>query len=319
MKKCLLLISFIFLFSYSNLFGIEINKYIEKIESSDTFASYPYKINLKNYKEVDGITFFTYVDNSNFIQTKVLENLIFYFNDNQIHEILSYEIPENTDSNLYKQIKYVSKLGNTTFLADFDYDYCMEYFYFNEVDLNCGINFGELNEDYAFLIDGNYCSHTDIFYNKKYKDIIYEYFWKGYDFCIINGKRGIRIKVYNSKNDYVFFYWSKDKCKYILDESLVNDQLKGAYCPSDYFAYNGLKFSKLNSKLNDEDLKDLDKAQLRLFRNAIYARHGRTFKSEDLQSLWECYNWYEKNPNYSDDLLTEVDKYNIELIQKYEK
>ena len=28
--------------------------------------------------------------------------------------------------------------------------------------------------------------------------------------------------------------------------------------------------------------------------------------------------WYERNPNYSDDLLTETDKYNIELIQKFE-
>ena len=50
----------------------------------------------------------------------------------------------------------------------------------------------------------------------------------------------------------------------------------------------------------------------------VYARHGRTFKSVDLQSLWECYTWYEKNPNYSDDLLTETDKYNIELVQKFE-
>ena len=53
-------------------------------------------------------------------------------------------------------------------------------------------------------------------------------------------------------------------------------------------------------------------------RNAVYARHGRTFKSVDLQSLWECYTWYKKNPNYSDSLLTDIDKYNIELIQKYE-
>ena len=53
-------------------------------------------------------------------------------------------------------------------------------------------------------------------------------------------------------------------------------------------------------------------------RNAVYARHGRSFKSVDLQSLWECYAWYKKNPNYSDDLLTETDKYNIEIIKSYE-
>ena len=122
----------------------------------------------------------------------------------------------------------------------------------------------------------------------------------------------------NDDSNYVFFYWDKNEQCYILDESVTHDQLKNAYCPDDYFAYNGLKFSKLDSKLTEEDLKDLDKAQLRLMRNAVYARHGRTFKSVDLQSLWECYTWYKKNPNYSDDLLTETDKYNIEIIKSYE-
>ena len=157
------------------------------------------------------------------------------------------------------------------------------------------------------------------------------------DFCIINGKRGIKIHIYgrlnslsngntyitdmkkNVTSNYVFFYWSPSAECYILDDTVSQEQLENAYCPEDYFAYNGLKFSKLDSKLTEADLKDLDKPQLRLLRNAVYARHGRTFKSVDLQSLWECYTWYKKNPNYSDALLTDVDKYNIELIQKYEK
>ena len=151
------------------------------------------------------------------------------------------------------------------------------------------------------------------------------------EYCIVNGKRGIRIrcrgKVHEGdycyvadggSDQYAFFYWSQSEQRYILDESVTQEQLQNAYCPEDYFAYNGLQFSKLDSKLIDADIKDLDKAQLRLMRNAVYARHGRTFKSVDLQSLWECYTWYEKNPSYNDDLLTDIDKYNIELIQKYE-
>ena len=160
-------------------------------------------------------------------------------------------------------------------------------------------------------------------------------FLNDFKFCIVNGKRGVRAysigkirydenKVYyalmNEDRDshYFFFYWDKNEQRYILDETVTENQLQNAWCPEDYFAYNGLKFSKLDSKLIDADLKDLDKAQLRLMRNAVYARHGRTFKSVDLQSLWECYTWYKKNPNYSDSLLTDIDKYNIELIQKYE-
>ena len=159
-----------------------------------------------------------------------------------------------------------------------------------------------------------------------------------FQFCIVNGKRGIRIfsigeMKYNRKNkieyyeailenttdsNYYFFYWSPAEQRYILDETVSQEQLANAYCPEDYFAYNGLKFSKLDSKLTEDDLKDLDKTQLRLMRNAVYARHGRTFKSVDLQSLWECYTWYKKNPAYTDDLLTETDRHNIELIKRFE-
>lgn len=170
---------------------------------------------------------------------------------------------------------------------------------------------------------------------------LYEYKFSWITYCIVNGKRGIRIKTkgktlekkdyysfvgdkdnyyfYEGKNENLaFFYWDKNEQRYILDESVTQEQLRNAYCPEDYFAYNGLQFSKLDSKLTEADLKDLDKAQLRLMRNAVYARHGRAFKSVDLQSLWECYTWYKKNPNYSDDLLTETDRHNIELIKRFE-
>ena len=76
--------------------------------------------------------------------------------------------------------------------------------------------------------------------------------------------------------------------------------------------------TQLESKLTDSDLTNLSKGVLRLMRNAIYARHGRIFNSYDLQYYFDNSPWYKPNPNYSDDLLTDIDKYNIELIQKYE-
>lgn len=77
-------------------------------------------------------------------------------------------------------------------------------------------------------------------------------------------------------------------------------------------------YTQLNSKLTEPELANLSKGVLRLMRNAIYARHGRTFNSYDLQRFFNNKTWYKSNPNYSDDLLTDIDKYNIELIQKYE-
>ena len=102
------------------------------------------------------------------------------------------------------------------------------------------------------------------------------------------------------------------------EEDTPPDGLIFAKARADLFTNNESDFSKLDSKLTAEDLQDLDKAQLRLMRNAVYARHGRTFRSVDLQSLWNCYTWYKVNPNYSDELLTDIDKYNIKLIQQYE-
>ena len=52
----------------------------------------------------------------------------------------------------------------------------------------------------------------------------------------------------------------KNLQKYILDEQHTNIDISKQVISEDYFAYNGLKFSKLDSKLTEADLKDLDKA-----------------------------------------------------------
>jgi hypothetical protein len=57
---------------------------------------------------------------------------------------------------------------------------------------------------------------------------------------------------------------------------------------------------------------------LRILRNTVFARHGRKFKSEDLQEYFSAKDWY--NPKYDDvdHLLNSYEKKNIAFIQKYE-
>jgi hypothetical protein len=86
-------------------------------------------------------------------------------------------------------------------------------------------------------------------------------------FCIINNRRGIALKQYKINNDkyvsfFAFFYWSPTEQKYILDETVTQTQIKNAYCPEEYFAYNCLDFSKLDKALKKSDIKDLTPAQL---------------------------------------------------------
>ena len=234
-------------------------------------------------------------------------------------------------SNSYKLLKHISReygyneilrkqiphdiYKSTMVLSDFNYDGDVDILYLTQDSIDSYFYLKSI-EGEEKIFESNEFSHESMNHLSESKIL----FNDSLKFCIINKKRGFVIP-YQIKNKQVitkFYYWSASEQSYILDESVTHEQIKNANCPEDYFAYNGLKFSKLDSKLIDSDLKDLDKAQLRLMRNAVYARHGRTFKSVDLQSLWECYTWYKKNPNYSDALLTDVDKYNIELIQKYE-
>lgn len=67
------------------------------------------------------------------------------------------------------------------------------------------------------------------------------------------------------------------------------------------------------------ELKGMDREELRLARNSIFARHGRPFKSGDLQRYFNAQPWYRSNPQYSDTLLTSLDKQQIKLISYWEK
>ena len=243
--------------------------------------------------------------------------ITFYTDGKKIESFYSYQYDGNIN-------KYLIETKATSFFADFNYDEVLEVLSYNsEEEIYCGIyNLFDYQDFSSDLIKPSHTSQVN--WTKDRISKIVRDFDYYVQFCIVRQKRGILLKKYYYSDDdkyqfkYNFYYWSQSEQRYILDESVTQEQLQNAYCPEDYFAYNGLKFSKLDSKLIDADIKDLDKTQLRLMRNAVYARHGRTFKSVDLQSLLECYTWYKKNPNYSDSLLTDIDKYNIELIQKYE-
>jgi YARHG domain-containing protein len=54
-------------------------------------------------------------------------------------------------------------------------------------------------------------------------------------------------------------------------------------------------------------------------RQEIYARHGKTFKEPWLQKYFSSFDWYKADPNFTDAVLTEVEKKNIATIAAYEK
>lgn len=66
------------------------------------------------------------------------------------------------------------------------------------------------------------------------------------------------------------------------------------------------------------ELTNLSSEELRRLRNAVYARHGRTFDSVDLQRYFDSRPWYKGRYDYSESELTETDRANIKLIQMEE-
>jgi hypothetical protein len=68
-----------------------------------------------------------------------------------------------------------------------------------------------------------------------------------------------------------------------------------------------------------EPSEETKKMFYKVSRNEIFARHGREFRSEDLKQIFEATEWYKPDPNYSDDMLNDIEKKNVQFILDYEK
>lgn len=70
-----------------------------------------------------------------------------------------------------------------------------------------------------------------------------------------------------------------------------------------------------------EDIENMDKEALMLARNEMYARHGRMFNDEDIQSYFNSKTWYKRTilpEDFSEDILSEIEHKNAEYILDYE-
>ena len=80
-----------------------------------------------------------------------------------------------------------------------------------------------------------------------------------------------------------------------------------------------------NQRLSPYQFIFFTNRQLQVARNAYYARHGYIFKNQNLRRMYENdppgygYLNYIPNPNFYEDMLTETDKANIEIIKNIER
>jgi len=79
---------------------------------------------------------------------------------------------------------------------------------------------------------------------------------------------------------------------------------------------------KLNGSvklLTEEELKNLTKLDMEIIRNAIFARHGYSFKRTSLRYFFESAEWYVPVSNNVDKDLTKIEKANIALLSRMEQ
>ncbi len=93
-----------------------------------------------------------------------------------------------------------------------------------------------------------------------------------------------------------------------------------SYAGADAVSYYILPDSDTRYYTEDE-LRALTQDELRLARNEIYARHGRMFDAQDLQTYFESQPWYRgtiEPADFSDNMLNDYEKANIKTIQAME-
>lgn len=110
-------------------------------------------------------------------------------------------------------------------------------------------------------------------------------------------------------NDYADTYNS-------TDNDSVNDSEYG-YNSSDSYILS----DSSSRELSIADISGLSRDQLELARNEIYARHGRKFTNPTLQNYFNSQAWYTgtiEPEDFTDDMLSDIEKSNIQFIKDHE-
>lgn len=71
-------------------------------------------------------------------------------------------------------------------------------------------------------------------------------------------------------------------------------------------------------RLYKSDLYDFSKADLRIIRNSIFARHGYVFQSQDLQDYFSKFEWYSARYTDVNDMLSSLEADNVKTIKEVE-
>lgn len=114
-------------------------------------------------------------------------------------------------------------------------------------------------------------------------------------------------------SQYVTFRWDS------LGKQFSEENNFNFFENTGFATSNERDFKNIQKEIDNQYLEKLSSKQLRILRNAIYAKYGRKFSSWDLVDNFIQCKWYSVNPYFSEDLLSETDRLNIKKIQIIEQ
>ena len=149
--------------------------------------------------------------------------------------------------------------------------------------------------------------------------------WKAYKGIEINKRKFNLTKKLLKYNPNQLLEYSRE---YVDWTKLNTEKFREEY-ENEVFEYISTTFSSAtesiysinasNRKLSKKDLENLNKGDLLIIRNTIYARHGFSFKNRPLRIFFDAQEWYIPVNIDIKSNLTEIEKENIQLLLKYEK
>lgn len=125
----------------------------------------------------------------------------------------------------------------------------------------------------------------------------------------------IGLDIYEGKLDE-YEEWKKGK---LLRKLKKIEWLSSESLDDIHKSLNGIYSIASKEILIDGILSKFEKSELKVMRNEIFARHGYRFKTKSMQDYFEKLDWY--SPEFDDvnDRLTELEKLNVKLIQRFER
>lgn len=115
--------------------------------------------------------------------------------------------------------------------------------------------------------------------------------------------------------------------KILLHHSYLEEEKTWAYDPYAYMEFvegeeaeDAYVLPESNEKeLSADELRDLGEDRLRIARNEIYARYGRSFQDEALEQYFQKKAWYCQSETIDDTVLSETELANRDLILQAEQ